>query len=197
MNSDNSFVFSQLHIDLARNSTDDFNLFHDSKNWHKIKQNPFQGPITLGFQLESLMEDKIAEFRHQADEQGLIDQHSLHFSNYQFSFANAIKAGQVIEVEIKPSQFKPLPSPLLSNRIMVKCDGNLSLLGYKKESTEPLFLADTDFSALDELRHQLDRSFLSNGYFLKRKFITTSNAKNFLCRSLRDQTTFLMNCRIR
>jgi hypothetical protein len=73
---------------------------------------------------------------------------------------------------------------------MVKCDGNLSLLGYKKESTEPLFLADADFSALDELRHQLDRSFLSNGYFLKRKFITTSNAKNFLCSSLRDQTTF-------
>jgi hypothetical protein len=190
MNSDNTYVFSQLHIDVARNSTDDFNLFHDSKNWHKIKQNPFQGPITLGFQLESLIEDKIAEFRHQADEQDLIDQHSLHFSNYQFSFANAIKAGQVIEVEIKPSQFKPLPSPLLSNRIMVKCDGNLSLLGYKKESTEPLFLADADFSALDELRHQLDRSFLSNGYFLKRKFITTSNAKNFLCSSLRDQTTF-------
>jgi hypothetical protein len=37
----------------------------------------------------------------------LIDQHSLHFSNYQFSFAIAIKAGQVIEVEIKPSQLSP------------------------------------------------------------------------------------------
>lgn len=33
MNSDNTYVFSQLHIDLARNSTDDFNLFHDSKNY--------------------------------------------------------------------------------------------------------------------------------------------------------------------
>ncbi len=107
MNSDNTYVFSQLHIDVARNSTDDFNLFHDSKNWHKIKQNPFQGPKTLGFQLESLIEDKIAEFRHQADEQDLIDQHSLHFSNYQFSFTIAIKAGQVIEVEIKPSQLSP------------------------------------------------------------------------------------------
>jgi len=25
-------VFTQLHIDVARNSTDDFNLFHDSKH---------------------------------------------------------------------------------------------------------------------------------------------------------------------
>lgn len=73
---------------------------------------------------------------------------------------------------------------------MVKCDGNLCLLGYKKESTEPLFLAEADFSSLEDLRHQLDRSFLSNDYFSKRKFTTTSNAKNFLCSSLRDQTTF-------
>lgn len=183
-------VFSQLHIDVARNSTDDFNLFHDSKNWHKIKDNPFQGPITLGFQLESLLEGKVFEFRHQANEQELIHQHALHFSNYQFTFANAIKAGQSIEVEIKPSQFKMEPNPVLSNRIMVKSDGHMALLGYKKETAEPLFLPDTDFSDLADLRHHADRSFLDGGYFLKRKFMTTSNAKNFLCGSLRDQTEF-------
>jgi len=183
-------VFTQLHIDVARNSTDDFNLFHDSKNWHKIKNNPFQGPITLGFQLESLIEGKVSEFREQANEQSSIAEHGLHFSNYQFSFANAIKAGQALDVEIKPSQFKQTPIPTLSNRIMVKSDGNLALLGYKKESTEPLFLANTDFPNLDDLRCQADRSFLESGYFLKRKFMTTSNAKNFLCGSLRDQTEF-------
>ena len=26
-------LFNQLHIDVARNATDDFNLFHDSKKW--------------------------------------------------------------------------------------------------------------------------------------------------------------------
>lgn len=124
-------VFTQLHIDIARNSTDDFNLFHDSKNWHKIKDNPFQGPITLGFQLESLLEDKILEFRHRANEQDLIRQHALHFSNYQFTFASAIKAGQSIEIEIKPSQFKAEPNPVLSNRVVVKSDGQMALLGYK------------------------------------------------------------------
>ena len=104
--------------------------------------------------------------------------------------ANAIKAGQLVEVEIKPSQFKSEPKPVLSNRIMVKSDGNLALLGYKKETIEPLFLADTDFSNFGNLRDQADRSFLASGYFLKRKFMTTSNAKNFLCGSLRDQTEF-------
>lgn len=183
-------IFTQLHIDVARNATDDFNLFHDSKHWHKIKNNPFQGPITLGFQLESLFEGKLAAFRREAGEQALLIQHNLNFSNYQFSFANAIKAGQFVEVEIKPSQFKSDPSPMLSNRIMVKSDSNLALLGYKKETTEPLHLANPDFPEWGDLRRQADRSYLDSGYFLKRKFMTTSNAKNFLCGSLRDQTEF-------
>ena len=186
----NADIFTQLHIDVARNSTDDFNLFHDSRNWHKIKGNPFNGPITLGFQLESLVEGKIAAYRRQADEYGLIEQHGLNFSNYQFSFASAIKPGQFVEVEIKASQFKTQPLPMLSNRIMVKSDASLALLGYKKESAEPLYLADADFSGMGDLRSQPDRTFLDSGHFLKRKFMTTSNAKNFLCGSLRDQTEF-------
>lgn len=183
-------VFTQLHIDVARNSTDDFNLFHDSKHWHKIKDNPFKGPITLGFQLESLIEGKIEHIRNLAGEQDLIAHHDLFFSNYQFAFANAIKAGQRIEVDIKPSQFKLEPSRVLSNRVAVKSDGALALMGYKKETAEPLYLVEADFSSLGDLRLQTDRSFLGNGYFLKRKFMTTSNAKNFLCGSLRDQTEF-------
>ncbi|PPD35071.1 MAG: hypothetical protein CTY19_02930 [Methylomonas sp.] len=190
MNQISADIFTQLHIDVARNSTDDFNLFHDSKNWFKIQGNPFEGPITLGFQLESLIEGKINAFRQLANEQELIKQHDLHFSNYQFTFANVIKAGQIIEVEIKASQFKQLPVPVLSNRIMVKSNTNLALLGYKKETTEPLYLPDADFSSYGNLRQQIDRSFLSSGHFLKRKFMTTSNAKNFLCGSLRDQTEF-------
>jgi len=186
----NADVFSQLHIDVARNATDDFNLFHDSKNWHKIKDNPFQGPITLGFQLESFIEGKLAQYRRQANEWEVIKEQGLSFSNYQFSFASAIKAGQFVELEIKPSQFKQQPNPMLSNRIMLKSDANLALLGYKKESVEPLFLANANLEITDDLRRAPDRSYLDNGYFLKRKFMTTSNAKNFLCASLRDQTEY-------
>lgn len=190
MNTQNPDVFSQLHIDIARNSTDDFNLFHDSRRWQQINGNPFNGPITLGFQLESLIEGKINDFRQQQGELELLAEHRLNFSNYQFNFINAIKPGQRVEVDIKASQFKTEPSPVLSNRIVVKADGELALTGYKKETAEPLFLANPNLSRIGELKIQPDRCFLHNGFFLKRKFMMTSNAKNFLCASLRDQTVY-------
>jgi hypothetical protein len=190
MNPINADVFSQLHIDIARNSTDDFNLFHDSRKWQNINGNPFNGPITLGFQLESLIEGKIADYRRQHDEEKLLAEHGLNFSNYQFTFANAIKPDQAIEVDIKESVFKHEPSPSLSNRIIVKADGKLALSGSKKETAEPLFLGQPDLFRVGELKIQPDRCFLNNGFFLKRKFMMTSNAKNFLCASLRDQTQY-------
>ena len=83
----------------------------------------------------------MAEFRRLHDEEKLIAEHGLHFSNYQFTFANAIKPGQSVEVEIKESQFEAEPAPTLSNRIVVKADGNGALRGYKKETAEPLYLS--------------------------------------------------------
>lgn len=183
-------MFTQLHIDVARNSTDDFNLFHDSRKWQKIKNNPFNGAITLGFQLESLIEDKLMVFRRQNDEEVLIEQYGLNFSNYQFTFADAIKPNQALEIEIKASQLKAGSEPVLSNRVLVKSNNKLALIGYKRETTEPLYLSGADFSGMEALKNQDDRSFLSAGYFLKRKFMMTSNAKNFLCGSLRDQTLY-------
>lgn len=184
-------TFSQLHIDIARNSTDDFNLFHDPHKWHRINGNPFAGPIVLGFQLESLIERHIKFFRREQREDQLITAHAMDFSNYQFSFANAVKPGQHIEIDIKPSQFKLEPAPLLSNRVTLKANGKLALIGYKKESTAPLFLNDIDFATIDRIREHPDRSYLiDTRFFLKRKFMTNSNAKNFLCASLCDQSEY-------
>ncbi|MGZ4957797.1 MAG: hypothetical protein ACXV7J_00980 [Methylomonas sp.] len=190
MNPTNPDSFSLLHIDVARNSTDDFNLFHDSKKWSLINGNPFNGPILLGFQLESFIEGKIAEFRRQHNEEKIVAEHGLHFSNYQFSMASAVKPGQVLEVEIKESQFKTEPFPTLSNRVTVKANGCMALFGYKKETAAPIYLPDANFSRIGELKIQPDRCFLRDGHFLKRKFMMTSNAKNFLCSSLRDQTLY-------
>jgi hypothetical protein len=99
-------LFNQIHIDIARNATDDFNLFHDSKKWQRINQNPFKGTIVLGFQLESLIEHKVLLYRHSYNENALISEKNLRFSNYQFSFVNAVKPGQSVSVEIKESQLK-------------------------------------------------------------------------------------------
>ncbi len=189
--SDSLDVFNQIHIDVARNATDDFNLFHDRNRWLRINHNPFQGPIALGFQLESLLEHKIFLYRRLHHENALISDNNLRFSNYQFSFVNAVKPGQVVSVDIKKSQFIEEPETVLSNRITVKSGGALALLGYKKESKFALFLPNPEVPQCGVLNQHPDRSFISgSSFFLKRKFITTSNAKNFLCGSLVDQDAF-------
>jgi hypothetical protein len=67
----------------------------------------------------------------------------------------------------------------------------LALMGYKKESSTPLFLMDTDFDFLGNLQDLSDRSYIADsGFFLKRKFMMTSNAKNFLCGAFTDQSLF-------
>lgn len=186
------FYFQQLHIDVARNATDDFNLFHDPHNWHKIYHNPFGGPIALGFQLESLVENLIRSYRYQNDELKLIQNKALRFSNYQFNFANAVKPGEKVNIEIKKSQLKDLNgSSVLSNRVAVKTNDKLALMGYKKESAKALFLSETNFSSLGNLKKLPDRSYISeNQFFLKRKFMNTSNAKNFLCGCFNDQSLY-------
>jgi hypothetical protein len=183
--------FNQLHIDVARNATDDFNLFHDSKKWQHINNNPFNGTIVLGFQLESLIEHKVLLYRQLHDENTLIKEKNLRFSNYQFSFVNAVKPGQSLAVDIKASQLDKGSNTTLCNRVTIKSDGKLALLGYKKESQAALFLPDPDIPQFESLRHHPDRSFLpGSAFFLKRKFINISNAKNFLCGSLVDQDDY-------
>jgi hypothetical protein len=184
-------IFNQIHIDVARNATDDFNLFHDRNRWRRINHNPFQGPIALGFQLGSLIEHKVFLYRRLHNENALIRNKNLHFSNYQFTFVNAVKPGHVVSVDIKPSRFNEDPETILSNRIAVKSGGALALLGYKKESKFALFLPNPEIPQFGILNQHPDRAFISgSSFFLKRKYISISNAKNFLCGSLVEQDAF-------
>lgn len=188
---DDSFIFEQIHIDAARNATDDFNLFHDKHKWHRITNNPFNGPIVLGFQLESLIEYQVRCYREAHHEDRLIRDHGLHFSNYQFSFANVIKPGEAVTVDIKKSQFRSGDNSTLGNRISVKSEGNLALTGFKKESQSALFLPEPNLPRFKNLRRALDRSMLpGSSFFVKRKFMNTSNAKNFLAGSLAEQADY-------
>lgn len=187
----NLFSFSQIHIEVARNATDDFNLFHDKRLWRQITGNPFQGPIVLGFQLECLIEHHLRMYREAQQEHDFISQQQLGFSNYQFTFANAVKPEQPVRLEIKKSVCKSGDSPLLSNRIAIKGESGTVLLGYKKETRDPLFLPEIDLDSLPDLNRTEDRSFLpDSGYFLKRKYMNVGNAKNFLTGSLAEQSDY-------
>jgi hypothetical protein len=184
-------IFNQIHIDVARNATDDFNLFHDKNKWKLISSNPFNGPIVLGFQLESLIEYDIGLYRKLNNEDKIILQNNLRFSNYQFSFANAVKPDQEVRVEIKKSQYQKGENCTLSNRVSVRSKNRLDLIGFKKESQFPLFMPEVDPTLLSGLANAPDRSFIGDsGLFLKRKFMNTSNAKNFLSGSLAEQADY-------
>ncbi len=188
---DKQFVFSQMHIDAARNATDDFNLFHDKKRWQEIHQNPFSGPIVLGFQLEGLIEYQLKRYRQEQAEECLIKAHGLRFSNYQFTFADVVKPGQLVNVEIKKTRFQQEPECSLNNRVIIKTDKGLALVGYKRETKKPLYLPDADFTQLSDISLAKDRSFLPDGdYFLKQKFMANSNAKNFLSGSWAEQSDY-------
>lgn len=185
------FTFLQIHVDAARNSSDDFNLFHDKNKWRRIRDNPFGGPIVLGFQLECLIEHQMLRRRRQHREDGLIAEHKLRFSNYQFTFADAVRPGEPVFIEIKNSQLGGGDNITLANRVVLKKEKGLVLIGYKKESQRPLFQPDIDLSRLPALRRLPDRCDIGDsGFFLKRKFMNTGNAKNFLSGSLAEQDDY-------
>ncbi len=186
-----SFIYSQLHIDVVRNALDDFNLFHNKNRWHEIHNNPFSGPIVLGFQIESLIENEIRLYRLLHGEEHLIAENNLRFSNFQFSFASVIKPEQKVTIDIKKSQLKLGPNTILSNRVSVRSARKISLLGYVKESQTALFLPNANLSHLGELKQVPDCTYLlDSSFFLKRKYMNTSNAKNFLSGSLAEQDSY-------
>ena len=187
-----SLQFQQIHIDVARNATDDFNPFHDKHRWQNIADNPFGAPIVLGFQLECLIEESMRRYRMQHGENDLIQREGLHYSQYEFKFANAVSAGQRIAVDVRKSRFKPGDTPSLANRVSLLADGKLAMTGYKRELKCPPVAPALDLPALGDLGVAADRTFLADGlHFLKRKYMTTSNAKNFLSGSLVEQSEFI------
>ncbi len=184
--------FQQLHIDVARNATDDFNPFHDKLRWRNIRNNPFPGPIVLGFQLEALIENQMRVHRDASADTAVIAEHGLGYSNYEFRFANAVTAGQSVEINVRKSRLGGGEQTVLSNRVSLTADGKLALTGYKRESREATVRPAFDPTELGNIDAATDRTtFSESGFFLKRKFATTSNAKNFLCGSQVEQSDYI------
>ena len=182
-----SLSFQQIHIDAARNATDDFNPFHDPRKAGLIRGSPYAGTIVLGFQLECLIAHTVGLQRRSAGERDLIARHGLHFRNYQLTFADALLPGEPFRIDLKPTLVKTDP-PSLSNRVVARTGERIVMIGYVRDTVEPLAGIDVDAKTLPALRTLADRRFIAGTpYFLKRKFMNTANAKNFLAGSLCDQ----------
>lgn len=188
---EHTFSFEQIHIEVARAASDDFNLFHDKHKWLQITHNPFKGPIALGFQLNTLIEYQMRLYREAQHENRIIEENQLRFSNYQITFVNALRPKQEATLDIKKTLIATIPDLTLTNRIAIKSQGKTILLGYKKETKAPLFLPDTDLSDLPDLHAVPDKTQVpGTDFFLKRKWMNNGNVKNFLSGSLAEQSAY-------
>ncbi|WP_290653516.1 hypothetical protein [Aquisalimonas sp.] len=187
-------IFERIHIDVARNASDDFNPFHDSSKWSRIQGNPFGGPIALGFQLECLMEYLVSI---QRDQDGL-EAPGTGFRNYQFTFADVLHPGEPFSPRVHPARRTTDRNgrPLLSNRITVRKREGLILLGNVRDSDTPqCAVAEQGLALLGvmpaDIRAAKDRSTIpGTGFFLKRKYLMNGNAKNLISASLADQNWY-------
>ncbi len=189
---ENPFKFDQIHVEVARNASDDFNLFNDKHKWLQITHNPFKGPIVMGFQLNTLIEYQMRLYRESHHENQIITENHLRYSNYQITFVNALRPAMPFALNIKKTLITTIPTLTLTNRVSIKeVNGKTILIGYKKETPTPLFLDDYDFSALPDLNTLPDKSLIpETDYFLKHKFLNNGNVKNFLSGSLAEQSDY-------
>ncbi|MEO8536673.1 MAG: hypothetical protein ABI533_04045 [Betaproteobacteria bacterium] len=186
-NGEGTRQFQQIHIDAARNATDDFNPFHDPRKSGLIRGNPYEGTIVLGFQLECLIAAEIDRHRRASGENAIIEREALHYRNYQLTFADALRPGQAFGVQIKPTLAAADPASL-SNRVVVRSARGLVMIGHVRDTGTALYGGDADVASFAPLRDAPDRAYVDGTrYFLKRKFMNTGNAKNFLAGSLCDQ----------
>jgi hypothetical protein len=130
-------------------------------------------------------------YREAHHEDKIIAENNLRYSNYQITFVNALKPAIPFQLEIKKTLIKTIPNLTLGNRIAIRAEGKTILLGFKKETQAPLFLADVNFSSLPNLNVIRDKTIIpGTDYFLKRKFLHNGNVKNFLSGSLAEQSDY-------
>ncbi|MGQ8365623.1 hypothetical protein [Glaciecola sp. 1036] len=179
------YQISQLHIDIARNATDDFNLFHDRYRWQWVKDNPFNGPIALGFQLGLFIESQIKSV---PDHKNIF----LPFTTYEFNFANPVRVDDVIHVELKKSrESETEQGKMISQRVCLKVNGKPAIIGFKRDSEYSPLPNNFESYTPEKLSEYKDRTFIQDNVFLKRKWMIVGNAKNFLLSTHADQTIFI------
>lgn len=185
--------FEQLHIDVARNATDDFNPFHDPRRWQRIRANPFGSTIALGFQTAFVASSRIEPLHRGEGVAPQRDVNALPFSNYDFRFVGALRPGEPFDVELRETVDKLASGKGLSTRVVVrKADGSPVLIGTQSETVDIKYLGGDAPQALPALAELPDRALVpGTRCFLKRKFVTTSNGKNFIIAGLGRQQDYI------
>lgn len=184
------FRFRQFHIDVARNSTDDFNPFHDPSKWSSIAGNAFTAPLVSVFQLECLIEFWLRQERGKF-EKTIASRYGLKFCNYDFVFPDSLCVNEDFNIRIDPISIRSNRGVKLVNRVWIGNKKKTFLTGRVCLSKQPLHLTRRPLPEVKDLEHQSDITYTPDGkYFFKRKYLTTANAKNFLTSSLASQAFY-------
>ena len=165
--------FTALHIDVARFATDDFNPFHDPHKWSRIVGNPFGGPIALGFQL-------LAFIAHTVNRAARSVGGEFRYTNYRINFADAVRVNEEVALTVKSPQSSS-DGRHVSRRIALRGARGLAVTGHVRFAhavESKLTLPPVQPLSLNRIRDRTEVP--GTEYFLKRKFMTTANAKNFL-----------------
>lgn len=183
------YQLTQFHIEAARNSTDDFNLFHDKKRWNWIHNNPFNDPIALGFQLGCFIETQLQAMK----EQEPIDTVAYPFSVFELTYAGVVRPGDKLHLDTKPGKHSTLQGGrCYSHRLLLKANDKAVILGFKRSAeVNPITVNEVIPSDIDwGLR--ADRSFDQKSQcFIKRKYMIVGNAKNFLTSAFAEQSEYI------
>jgi hypothetical protein len=187
------FVLTQMHIEVARNSTDDFNLFHDKNRWQTIQTNPFSGPVALGFQLGCFVEDQVKRSDKSYSNCRKVDEPELNISIYELTFAGVVKPGDTLSMHIKKGRYSKVNGEtFFSNRIALKANGKIVLLGNKRQSSQFNLHGSENLPGFEQIKSSPDRSFIADSdCFLKRKYMIVGNAKNFLGSAFAEQSEYI------
>jgi hypothetical protein len=184
-------VMSQLHIDIARNSSDDFNLFHDKSRWHWLAGNPFEGPFSLAFQLGCYIEQqcKLLDMNGESD----VDTEQFRFSGYEFSFASCVRPDDEVSLRVKPGKWSSGDGPsILSRRLVLQSNKKPAIIGFKRDGNQMTVALPVKLPPMHMLNALKDREIVAGtDYFLKRKYMIVGNAKNFLASAGVEQSVFI------
>jgi len=144
--------FTQSDLDSVRSISDDGNPIHDPSVWCKVQNNPFDGPIVLGFQLVELAaratsDTFLNESRYKASANSA--PHSGVYSRYRVTFLNAVLPN--VNVEMKASPVRKIESEkTLRQRFVARSAGNIVLKGYRETVVGNSENTDYMFSGIDQ-----------------------------------------------
>jgi|GEM_PF-5923434 len=126
--------FTQSDVDTVRSISDDANPIHDPEKWSKVQNNPFDGPIVLGFQLVELAARATSSpLLHQAQcaKKSRPPSRRTVINRYRVTFLNAVKANET--VDIKASATRHLDCGVTTRqRFVARSGSSIVLKGYRE-----------------------------------------------------------------